>query len=60
MIYVKKITEVYLPWTMELDDKLTVLYCEGASIKELASYFGRTKGAIRSRIKKLELKELYD
>jgi F-box protein 18 (helicase) len=55
----KKHKEAYLPWTPKLDNELTVMYCEGASDKDLASYFGRTKGAIRSRIKKLELKELY-
>jgi superfamily I DNA/RNA helicase len=51
--------DAYNPWTTELDDELTVMYCEGASVKDLASHFGRTNGAIRSRIKKLELKELY-
>ncbi len=51
--------EAYTPWTTELDDELTVLYCEGATVKDLALHFGRTSGAIRSRIKKLELKELY-
>lgn len=51
--------EAYKPWTPVLDDELTVLYCEGNSIKSMAVHFGRTQGAIRSRIKKLELKELY-
>ena len=49
----------YKTWTVELDDKLTVMYCEGSSLRDMASYFGRTQGAIRSRIKKLELKDLY-
>lgn len=52
-------TDAYKSWTTELDDKLTVMYCEGASLRDMASYFGRTQGAIRSRIKKLELKDLY-
>ncbi|MBN1974162.1 MAG: ATP-dependent helicase [Sedimentisphaerales bacterium] len=51
--------DAYLPWTTELDDELTVMYCEGASVKDLSKYFGRSDGAIRSRIKKLELRELY-
>lgn len=49
----------YMPWTDALDEELTVMFCEGVNIKDLAKHFGRTKGAIRSRIKKLELVELY-
>ncbi len=48
--------DAYKPWTQELDDELTELYCESTNVSDLASHFGRTKGAIRSRIKKLELK----
>lgn len=51
--------DAYKPWTQELDDELTVMYCEGVNTKDLAKHLGRTKGAIRSRIKKLELEELY-
>jgi F-box protein, helicase, 18 len=51
--------DAYQPWTTELDDELTVLFCKGINVKELAKHFGRTKGAIISRIKKLELNELY-
>ncbi|MFW6248350.1 MAG: UvrD-helicase domain-containing protein [Bacteroidota bacterium] len=51
--------DAYKPWTQELDDELTIMYCEGVNVKDLAIHFGRTKGAIRSRIKKLELKKLY-
>lgn len=51
--------DAYKPWTPLLDDELTVLFCEGNSVKSMAIYFGRTEGAINSRIKKLELKELY-
>jgi ATP-dependent exoDNAse (exonuclease V) beta subunit len=49
----------YKPWTTELDNELTVMFCEGVSVKDMAKHFGRTKGAIISRIKKLELEELY-
>lgn len=49
----------YKPWTPDLDDELTVMFCEGINVKDMAIHFGRTKGAITSRIKKLELKELY-
>lgn len=55
----EKNKEAYAPWTSELDEQLTVMYCEGASVKDLARNFGRTTGAIRSRIKKLELEDLY-
>jgi len=51
--------DAYMPWSPELDDELTAMYCEGVSIKTMADHFGRTSGAIRSRIKKLELYELY-
>jgi DNA-directed RNA polymerase specialized sigma24 family protein len=51
--------DAYKPWTQELDDELTVMYCEGVNVRDLAKHFGRSKGAIRSRIKKLELEELY-
>jgi hypothetical protein len=43
-----------------MDEKLEMLFCEGETIKELSGIFGRNDGAIRSRIKKLELKEKYD
>jgi F-box protein, helicase, 18 len=49
----------YNPWTRELDVKLERMYCEGKTIEELAEKFQRTHGAIRSRIKKLELEEKY-
>ncbi len=45
----------YMPWTEELDAELTALYAGGKRIKDMAAHFGRTTGAIRSRIKKLEL-----
>ncbi|OQX74562.1 MAG: DNA helicase [Bacteroidetes bacterium 4484_276] len=49
----------YKPWTSELDGELTVMYCEGINARDMAKHFGRTKGAIRSRIKRLELGEKY-
>jgi superfamily I DNA/RNA helicase len=49
----------YRPWTAELDDELTVMFCEGINEKDMANYFGRTRGAINARIIKLELEELY-
>lgn len=55
----KKHSGAYTPWTTELDNELTVMYCEGINVRDLSKHFQRTKGAIRSRIKKLELEELY-
>jgi F-box protein 18 (helicase) len=51
--------DAYRPWTSELDTELTIMFCEGVNSKDMATHFGRTRGAIASRIKKLELKELY-
>lgn len=56
----KKYPHAYEPWTKELDDQLEVEFCEGRSTKELCEIFGRHPGAIRSRIRKLELKEIYE
>lgn len=55
----EKHPQAYQPWSLEGDEKLEMLFCEGKSVKELASIFERNDGAIRSRIKKLELKEKY-
>jgi len=55
----EKHPQAYRPWSLEDDEKLETLFCEGKSVKELASTFERNEGAIRSRIKKLELKEKY-
>lgn len=47
------------PWTDKDDEDLELLYCKGEKVKDLAEMFGRTIGAIQSRIKKLELEENY-
>jgi F-box protein 18 (helicase) len=56
----EKHKDAYRPWTDELDNELTLMYCEDVKVKDMATHFGRTKGAILSRIKKLELEELYE
>ncbi len=55
----KTTANAYMPWTNEEDEELTRLYCEGSSVKEIAKQLHRGTGAIESRIKKLELKDIY-
>ena len=43
----------------EDDIKLTLMWCEGVAIRDIATHFQRKPGAITSRIKKLELVEKY-
>lgn len=43
----------YLPWDREADEELSLLLREGMEAKEIAAHFGRTEGAVLSRIKKL-------
>jgi len=52
----KKHKAAYKPWTEELDDELAEKFRQGIAVKELSKHFGRTRGAILSRIKRLELK----
>jgi len=49
--------EAYKPWTEEHDVELSKMLSEGNSIKNLSIHFGRTSGAIRSRITKLNLEK---
>jgi ATP-dependent exoDNAse (exonuclease V) beta subunit len=51
----QKHKEPYNPWTPTEDAELKEMYNAGSTIFDLAKTFGRTKGAIRSRIRKLEL-----
>ena len=55
----EKHKDAYKPWSTELDDELTKLYCKGINVRDLSKHFGRTKGAIYSRINKLELEIIY-
>ncbi len=43
------------PWTDAADRELTQLFFDGYTVKELAQHFDRTQGAIRARIKKLDI-----
>jgi len=51
--------KAYMSWSIEDDERLEKLFCDGTSIEELSISFQRNPGAIRSRIKKLELLEKY-
>ena len=57
--HVEKVREVhskaYEPWTKQDDEKLVWLFRKGKTVQELSEIFGRTKGAIHSRIEKLLL-----
>ena len=48
-----------LPWKTRDDDQLTVMFCERKSVSTIARRLGRTTSAIRARINKLELPDLY-
>lgn len=51
----EKYGNAYLPWEEKADNYLTTLYNQGKTIAELSDIFERGKGAIRSRLKHLEL-----
>ncbi|MDF2191412.1 UvrD-helicase domain-containing protein [Paraflavitalea sp. CAU 1676] len=42
-------------WTNTMDDELTIMYGDGVGLAELSEHFGRTKGAVQMRIRKLGL-----
>lgn len=45
--------QAYAIWSTEDDEKLIMLFRQGATIKELSEIFDRTRGAIRARIEKI-------
>ena len=51
----EKFGGAYQPWTNDLDEELTSMFYDGVNAKDLAKHFGRTKGAIDSRLMKLGL-----
>ena len=54
-VIAKGSTEAYQPWTKEEDEQLIREHQEGKTTKELSAIHKRTPGAIRSRLKRLEL-----
>lgn len=55
----QKYPKAFTNWTKEDDGKLEVMYAEEKSVSEMAVYFERNEGAIRSRIDKLKLESKY-
>ncbi|MFC1613386.1 PIF1 family DEAD/DEAH box helicase [Patescibacteria group bacterium] len=49
----KEFPKAYMPWEEEEDNKLKKLFSKEKSISELAKIFGRKKGAISARLKKI-------
>jgi F-box protein, helicase, 18 len=52
-------TDAYSPWSTLQDKELRMMYFNGTTINDISKHFGRTKGAIASRIKKLKLEEQF-
>lgn len=55
----EKYPNAYNKWDEEQDEELTRLYCEGHKVSKIAKIMKRQPGGIRSRVRKLELKEMY-
>jgi len=53
-----KFEHAYKPWTEDMDIELSMMFIEGVNQRDMAKHFGRTKGAISSRLKKLELRRV--
>jgi hypothetical protein len=51
----KENKQAYNPWSRGDDDELINLFFDGVPVGEMAIQLKRTKGAIRARIRKMEL-----
>jgi hypothetical protein len=49
----------YKPWTAEEDDLMERLYADGMKLHLICAQMGRNRGAIKGRIRKLGLREIY-
>ncbi|WP_421920190.1 hypothetical protein [Marinifilum sp.] len=54
----KEHKEAYKPWNRGDDDELINLFFDGVPVGEMAIKLKRTKGAIRARIRKMELTKI--
>jgi hypothetical protein len=55
----EKYTNAYERWSSEDDLKLEEMFCKGADIDEISSFFKRQPSAISARLVKLEFAEKY-
>jgi ATP-dependent DNA helicase PIF1 len=53
----EKHPNAYRPWSKEQDEELKDLFTSGLSVPDLMKKFGRKRGAITSRLEKLELRK---
>jgi ribosomal protein L32E len=51
----EKHPKAYMPWTTKEDEELKKLFHKGVQMREISEKFGRKRGAISSRLKKLGL-----
>ncbi len=51
----KESKDAYKAWTRSDEDKIINLFLDGVSVAEIALKLNRTKGAIRAKIRKMEL-----
>ena len=51
------VRKAYLSWSEEDEEQLAKLHQKGYKIKDLSELFGRTRGSIRARLKKLGILE---
>lgn len=51
----EKHKDAYQPWTEKDDKELKRIFNKGVKVPDIAAHFGRTTGAIRSRLKKIGL-----
>ncbi len=49
------LSEANQPWTEAMDTDLTIQFTDGVELQNLAYHFGRSKGSVRARIRKLGL-----
>jgi len=54
----KEHKEAYKEWNRNDDDELINMFFEGLSVGDMAIKLERTKGAVRARIRKMELTKI--
>ena len=54
----KESKEAFKPWRRKDDDEMINLFFDGVPVSEMAIKLNRTKGAIRARIRKMELTQI--